>query len=419
MLIGQLKPTHRAIILNITTLAALLLTLAPSFGEEQDAELKNVASGRFEKIVLTSKYYCDGIQAGDINRDGHSDVVAGPYWYAGPTFREAHAFYPAVALAPEKSPSDSMFSFIHDFNADGWPDILVLGRVHLHPAYWYENPGGGDNLWRKHFAFERVRGESPTFVDLDNDSRPQLVCHWDGYWGWIEPNWQSPADPWRFHRISHAGDWKEFYHGTGVGDINGDGRLDVVINDGWFEQPEDSKDVWDWHPHLFSTDRGGAQMYVYDVDGDGDSDVISSLNAHGWGLAWFEQHRDEGDVAFRMHRIMGTRDEIDQFGAAFTQPHALDLGDINGDGLKDLVVGKRMWAHGPTGDFEPGAAPVLYWFELSRGGGAVKFKPHLIDENSGVGTQVTIADVNDDGANDILTASKLGSFVFLNRGQTK
>ena len=88
----------------------------------------------FEKIVLTDKYYCDGIQAGDIDRDGHLDVVAGPFWYAGPAFREARAIYPPVALPPEKSPSDSMFSFVHDFSGDGWPDILVLGRVHLHPA---------------------------------------------------------------------------------------------------------------------------------------------------------------------------------------------------------------------------------------------------------------------------------------------
>jgi len=100
---------------------------------------------------------------------------------------------------------------------------------------------------------------------------------------------------------------------------------------------------------------------------------------------------------------------------AFTQPHALDLGDINGDGLKDLVVGKRVWAHGPTGDVEPDAAPVLYWFELTREGRTAHFTPHLIDDRSGVGVQVTIADVNGDGANDILSASKLGSFVFLNR----
>jgi hypothetical protein len=160
-------------------------------------------------------------------------------------------------------------------------------------------------------------------------------------------------------------------------------------------------------------------MFVYDVDNDGDADVISSLDAHGWGLAWFEQIDDAGTIAFRMHQFMGTGDEHDEYGVAFTQPHALDLADINGDGTKDLVVGKRMWAHGPQGDVEPGGAPVLYWFELVRENNTVRFVPHLVDDRSGVGVQITVADVNRDGKNDILTASKLGSFVFLNDRYTR
>lgn len=49
-----------------------------------------------------------------------------------------------------------MFSFIYDFNKDGWPDILVLGRVLHHQAFWYENPGERSGGWRKHFAVHRV-----------------------------------------------------------------------------------------------------------------------------------------------------------------------------------------------------------------------------------------------------------------------
>ena len=388
--------------------------IVPSGSRRHDAAKKG-----FEKIVLTHDYFCDGIAKGDINRDGHVDVVAGPFWYAGPDFMKAHAFYPAVPLVPQKSPSNSMFSFVYDFSGDGWPDILVLGRVHMHAAYWYENPGDGadegTSPWPKHFAFGRVRGESPTLVDLDGDGRPQLVCHWEGRWGWIEPEWERPRQGWRFQPLSDPGEWPQFYHGTGVGDLDGDGRTDLVINDGWFTQPEEARRVWTWHRHRFSPERGGAQIFVDDLDGDGDSDVISSLHAHAWGLAWFEQHRDQGEVAFRMHRVMGTRDEIDRYGVAFTQPHALDFGDLDGDGLKDLVVGKRMWAHGPEGDIEPGAPPVLYWFRLVREAGTARFEPHLIDDRSGVGVQVTIADVDGDGKNDVLSASKLGSFVFLNR----
>ncbi|MDA1013024.1 MAG: VCBS repeat-containing protein, partial [Planctomycetota bacterium] len=380
----------------------------------------------FEKLRLTDRYYCDGVDAADIDGDGHVDVVAGPFWYAGPDFRKSHAFYPPVPLPLEPSPSNSMFSFVHDFSGDGRPDILVLGRVHKHAAYWYENPGDKERLWEKHFAFERVRGESPALVNLRGDQSRQVICHWDGCWGWIEPIPNQPRKPWKFVAIGKNEDWPQFYHGEGVGDVNGDGRLDLIINDGWYEHPAATKPTttkqptnaqWQFHRGKFSTGKGGAQMFAYDVDGDGDQDVISALDGHGWGLAWFEHMaKSDGSIQFREHRIMGDRTEEGRFGVAFSQPHALELADIDGDGLQDIVCGKRMWAHGPQGDVEPNADPVLYWSQLTRPKkGDVRYVPHRIDARSGVGVQITVKDVNGDRRPDVLTASKLGTFVFLNR----
>jgi hypothetical protein len=94
----------------------------------------------------------------------------------------------------------------------------------------------------------------------------------------------------------------------------------------------------------------------------------------------------------------------------------LDVADIDGDGHDDIITGKRMWAHGPQGDIEPAAAPVVYWFQWTRDEhGRVKYIPHLIDDRSGVGVQVLAVDVNQDNRIDVVTASKLGTFVFLNR----
>jgi len=310
-----------------------------------------------------------------------------------------------------------MFSFVHDFSGDGRPDILVLGRVHKHEAKWYENPGDDGGYWKSHFAFERVRGESPSMIDIDHDGGVEVICHWDGCWGWIEPDESDPYQPWKFHPIGENEDWPQFYHGEGVGDVNSDGRLDLIINDGWYEQPPASRGsrMWKFHRGRFSQQRGGAQMFADDVDGDGDQDVISAVDAHAWGLAWYEQRPHDESSRFHEHLIMGDRSQEKLFGAAFTQPHALDHADIDGDGLRDIITGKRRWAHGPDGDIEPGAEPVVYWFRMTRlPGGAIRYVPYQIDANSGVGVQVLATDVDGDSRVDVVTASKLGTFVFRN-----
>jgi hypothetical protein len=374
----------------------------------------------FEKKILPDKYFCDGINYGDFNRDGIMDIVAGPYWYEGPDFVKKHEIYPAKEFPTKPSPTDSMFSYVYDFNGDGWPDVLVLGRVHLNEAYWYENPGKTGGPWKKHFVFERVKGESPPFLDVDGDGKPELVALWEDQWGLLQPDWEHPDQPWHFKPITPKGKWEQFWHGTGIGDVNGDGRLDLILNDGWWEQPADKNALWIPHPFVFSHDRGGAQMFAVDVNGDGLPDIVTSLNAHGYGLAWFEQVRNGQEITFKEHKIMGDRSEEAKFGVCFSQPHALTMADINGDGLLDIVVGKRMWAHPPPKDIEPDEPPVLYWFECKRDGkGDATFVPHLIDDKSGVGVQVTATDINGDGKVDILTVSKMGAFLFLNKGPAK
>jgi len=384
-------------------LLPLLLFLAPALAEV-----------KFEKRILTEYYFCDGINYGDFDGDGDTDIVAGPFWYAGPEFTKAHVIYEPVPLPPALSPSDSMFSYVHDFNADGHPDVLRLGRVHKHEACWFENPGpqATPGPWKRHFIADRVKGESPPFADVDDDGRPELVTHWETHWGLLKPDPSDPAKPWIKVPITRAGKWEQFYHGTGLGDVNLDGRIDLVLDEGWWEQPEKPGAEWIEHPYKFGA-KGGAQMGVFDVDGDGDQDIVSAIDAHGWGVAWFE---NVGlDKPFVKHLIMGTREELPTYGVAFTQPHAFAFADMDGDGLTDIVTGKRRWAHGPEGDIEPGAEPVLYWFQLVRDAKGARFVPHLIDNQSGVGVHVIAADVNRDQQMDVLTVSKLGTFVFLRK----
>ncbi len=246
--------------------------------------------------------------------------------------------------------------------------------------------------------------EGANFGDLNHDGKSDA---------------SDPAKPWVFHAISPNNKYGNFTHGMGVGDVNGDGRMDLIEKDGWWEQPASLAGDPIWVQHKWPFGGGGAQMYAYDVNGDGLPDIITSLAAHGFGLAWYEQYREDGESKFREHLIMGKEPAENKYGVKFSEVHALDLVDMDGDGLKDIVTGKRFWSHGRVGDPDRNDAAVLYWFKLVRGADkTVDFIPYLIDDNSGVGTQVVAGDINGDGLPDVIVGNKKGAFIHFQEKKT-
>lgn len=385
-------------------------------GCEQEAEVNIEENSDFEKIQLSSDFFAEGVAIGDLNGDGQPDIAAGPYWYVGPGFEQRHEFYEPVAFDPLEY-SENFIVEIEDVNGDEMADILIVGFPG-ESAHWYENPGSTDEHWERHLIHESVDNESPRFYDFNKDGQLELIFHTEGVLGFASRNESDSTAPWEFTPISEEWEWGAFTHGLGIGDIDGDGLEDVIKKEGWWKTPGiDSLDsIWEFNEVDFGVgDVGGAQMYVYDVDDDGYNDVITSLNAHGWGLAWYRQVQEGENINFEKNLIMGDSPDQNEYGVAFAELHSINLVDMDGDGIKDLITGKRWWAHGPDGeDFQRNPA-VLYWFELERTGEGVTFIPHQIDNASGVGVEVDTEDLNGDGKPDIAISNKKGTFVFLNQ----
>jgi hypothetical protein len=378
------------------------------------AKVGDPVKGTHQRTVLSRGFVTEGASIGDVNGDGHADLVAGPHWYAGPDFRTKHRYYPGEPVNPKGYAHSSFLSWVMDVNSDGRNDILQIAHGPAFHLDVYLQPEKAEEVetWPKHRVVTSFGGESPELIDITGDGKPELVGLKKDVWGFYSADWNDPAKPWSFHAVSKKTGAGHYTHGLGVGDLNGDKRIDIIWKEGWYECPEDpTAGLWEFHKFQFSP-QGGAQMLVYDVDGDGDNDIVTSLWAHGWGMAWFETSKEGDAIAFKKHLIMPSDSKPGSGGVVFSQHHSLATGDFNADGLTDFVTGKRWWAHG-GGD--PGAdqPAVLYWFELKRSEKhGVEFIPHLVDTDSGVGTQVAVGDLDGDDKTDIGVGNKKGVYIF-------
>ena len=354
----------------------------------------------FRKHILSNIFVSEGVATGDVNRDGKMDILAGNYWFRAPGWKRN--LIHTDTLNPVPGYSTSFLNYSMDVNNDGWIDLIRFdqpGGV----CMWYENPQNKKQLWQAHLILKTAGNENPAFADVDRDGRMDIICN-----DIIakEVIWlKSPATKndtlWLRHIISNDSGLgtDKYTHGLGWGDINKDGKNDVIIKSGWWQSPENANTSnWQFHKADFGADC--ANMFMLDADKDGDGDIISS-SAHDYGIWWYEQQQnDTGNPKWIKHTI----------SKIFSESHALALEDINGDGYPDLVTGKRYYAHngGDPGGHEPA---VLYWYEFMPEK-IPTWIPHLIDTNSGIGLSIVVQDINNDKKKDIIISNKKGVFFF-------
>jgi sugar lactone lactonase YvrE len=376
----------------------------------------------WQRITLDVAFRSEGVAVGDLNNDGRNDVVAGDIWYEAPKQPltgewKRHEIRKPGQYVAGIGYSHSFCNYVWDVDQDGQQDVVIVGFPG-EPFHWYRNPGSAGGHWKGHEIWHSICNESPDFADITGDGKPEFVfgSQPERRMGFSPlPSKDAVANKWTFHAISKSGDpgkngTFKYYHGLGHGDLNQDKRTDVLIAHGWWEQPADLDAAeWEFHPYALGRDGVGVErmgdIHVDDLDLDGDQDLIAS-SAHAHGVWWWENLGDKSNTQFRFHLI-------DQ---SYSQTHAMEYVDINGDGQRDIVTGKRFFAHN-GGD--PGGRDLvqMFWYEVHRGSEGPRFIRHEIAaaRNTGIGTQFQVVDFNGDGKADIALSNKKGVNLLLQK----
>ncbi len=356
---------------------------------------------RFRKRLIARESY-EACAVFDVNKDGILDIVSGGFWYEGPDYTRKHKI---CDVMPVNEYFDDFSDYPLDVDGDGWPDI-VTGGWWGKTLRWRKNPRAENRDWETFDIDQCGNIETIRFYDIDHCGVPEVF-----------PN--TPNDPTCCYKLiiddqgRGLGQFRKIIlnprpsgHGLGFGDINGNGRTDIILSDGWLEQPQADPwgSVWTFHPE-FSLGSASVPILAYDVNGNGLTDLIVG-QAHDYGLFWLEQVRDNAGHHWIKH-------EIDMTGSQF---HDLQLVDVDNDGEPELVTGKRYRAHN---DGDPGAHdPIgIFYYKINQG----QFGKHVIDfgaadQASGTGIYFWMQDLTGNGYPDLVAPGKDGLYLFENEG---
>ncbi|MCA9186270.1 MAG: alpha/beta fold hydrolase [Pirellulaceae bacterium] len=338
----------------------------------------------------------------DVNRDGALDVVTGGWWYEGPSFQRRHFIRDVPQI---RGRYDDYACLPLDVNQDGKLDF-VSANYRSESIYWVQQPGVSNSTtttpapsWQHFVVDEPGPMETGRLADVDGDGRLDLLPNGTKFAAWW--SCQPGATPtWTRHPLPDevAG------HGIGIGDINSDGRDDIITAGGWAEAPPNRRsERWVFHPDFTLHRDASIPIIATDVDQDGDTDIVWG-RGHQCGIYWLEQTAAKsGGTSWRKHTI----------DTSWSQAHSLLWGDINGDGLDDLIAGKRYLGHDgkDLGEYDP---LVAYFYTFQTESKTWRRLP--LARQVGFGLDPKLVDIDRDGDLDIICADRSGLYVIENHG---
>lgn len=353
-------------------------------------EIPPVKQPSFTRYFVAAESF-ESVGVFDVNRDGKPDLVSGDFWYAGPTFRQRYL------IGNQKRHDqyyDDFSTIPMDVNGDGRTDFIT-GGWWGESLRWVENPADPKQPWSAHEFAKTGNIETTRPWDVDGDGTPEIV-----------PN--NPGKPLKYFKLTSPGQFRQIDvaptqgHGLGFGDVNGDGRGDFIVSDGWLEAPA-NRESGPWTLHKdFSLGSASVPILVVDVNGDGRNDLIVG-QGHGYGLHWYEQ---QAAVQGKRQWIKHTIDDKN------SQYHVMEWLDIDGDGKSELLTGKRYRAHNDNdpGSDDPVGIYLFHWDGKQFQKQTIAFGP--AGTGKGTGIYLSVADLRQNGKKDIIVAGKDGLVVF-------